>query len=202
MASLAICKYSRSVASREGPFHGSSLEHGIWYVPKPSLLPMTIDSMLPPATEIGKRVLASCRTHGGKATRGRPGKFLPEAWERHHYLITEKSCGDLPKLRPGQRSLSTRSLCARLGRCVCKQTEALAARSELGRVIKLLVKKKKTVGRAVYDRNGVVLHLCSTSGSRGRGVDEFVFFGFGNLLDMMYAVQPLELSTAQVDPAF
>ena len=164
LASLAICKYSRSVASREGPFHVSSLEHGIRHVPKPSLLPMTIDSMLPPATEIGKRVLASCRTHGGKATRGRPGKLLQEAWERQHYSITEKSCGDLPKLRPGQRSLSTRSLCARLGRCVCKQTEALAARSELGRVIKRLV-EKKTVGRPVYDRDGVVLHLCSTSGS-------------------------------------
>ena len=32
-------------------------------------------------------------------------------------------------------------------------------------------------------------------------MDEF-FFGFGNLIDMMYTVQPLELSTAQVDPAF
>ena len=169
-------------------------------MPKPAVLPMTISAAMPPAREIGKRVLAAVRTHGGKATRGKPGELLQDAWARQHCIITEGP-GDLPKLRDGQRSLSKRSLCARLGRCVCKCTETLLARKELCRVIKLFV-KKKTPGRAVYDRNGVVLRIASTTGSRARHVLEFFYLGFGNLLDAMYTVQPLELSTAHGDPAF
>ena len=100
------------------------VELGVWTAPRPAPaaeLAMSVSFVNPPAAEIARRVLPRVIRRGGPANRGSVRAALHEAWVSEHKVVTEKP-GPVPKLRSDQKSLSSRTICARIGRCVCVRT--------------------------------------------------------------------------------
>ena len=159
---------------------------------------MSVSFVNPPAAEIARRVLPRTVRRGGPANRGRVKGALHEVWASEHKVVTDKP-GPLPKLRSDQKSLSSRTLCARIGRCVCQNRDILQCRASLVRTVKSKL-PKKSIGRGLYDSNKVVLHITQVVGSRANHVSQYLFAGFGNLSDLTFTVQRMELATACSDP--
>ena len=177
------------------------VELGVWTAPRPAPaaeLAMSVSFVNPPAAEIARRVLPRVIRRGGPANRGSVRAALHEAWVSEHKVVTEKP-GPVPKLRSDQKSLSSRTICARIGRCVCENREILQCRASLVRTVKSKL-PKKSIGRGLYDSNKVVLHITQLVGSRANHVSQYFFVGFGNLSDLTFTVQRMELATACVDP--
>ena len=78
-----------------------------------------VNSVVPPASEIAKRVLSAGRKEGVFAEHGVVGD-LEAAWSKMHFLRTPEEADRVatPLAYP-KRSLTTRTLCQRVGYCMC-----------------------------------------------------------------------------------
>lgn len=156
---------------------------------------------MPPAREIGSRCLSGIENggnikYGSESDRdeGLQDK-LSAAWEALHAPHSHETSPPILPLPQGQVSLNPTTACQKAGQCLCSEgkRETREFRAVLASTIKKLC-IKKSPGRKLYDSGRLVLRLSSAA------VDGCVlrvmwfFIGFGNLLDSVFTVKPLQLA--------
>ena len=121
-----------------------------------------INRIAPPAHEIAKRVLHASHKDTGfnNGVRGGVMEDLLESWENMHFLRTVEETGPLAPLPLGKKSLAIRSLCFRVGHCMCG--EAMAQRRRFRKVLTSQLRQwftKGSRGRQLYDAAHSILRV-------------------------------------------
>lgn len=157
-----------------------------------------INRIAPPAHEIANRALHAAETGLQDQNWVRRGVFedLLESWSNMHFLRTPEDAGPLLPLPHGKRSLTSRSLCARIGYCMCG--EAMAQRRRFRQVLSSQLRKFFTKGsraRQLYDSAHSILRV-SRSGPDLSHASHW-HIGFGNLNDNDFTVKALHVAPAR-----
>ena len=157
-----------------------------------------MSSVVPPAVEIGRRVLSACEQEGKNVLDEEEPlqQELLKAWSEMHYLRTPSHAGPLVPLSGEEKSLATVTLCQRVGFCCCGPAMAQRRRfrSTLSSLLKIFF-KKGAAGRKLYDRALAVLHVFSD-----RSDSACYVVGFGNLTDSDFTVKPMKQVRKGFDP--
>ena len=169
---------------------GVDTVHDVQLVPKDVEFDFMFNPVMPPARQIGQRVL----DHVVYGNEWKNDRFffqggLEEQWESMHNVREHDKVGVIRALPPTKQSLLTMAVCRRVGHCMCGPSMAIrrSFRQSLSGVLsKWLVKGK--VGRTAYDKGEIVLRVCDFVGDEV----SFGFLGFGNLNDSCFIAMRLE----------
>ena len=149
---------------------------------------LTVNPILPPVHEIGKRALEVLH-HNHNYKEHIQADLLKE-WEDAHMLRKHAEAGCLPPLGPGKEPLGKLTLCRRVGYCMCSQAMRSRAlfREALVRQLGAAFVKGSAC-RSVYDRGIAVIRLYSQIATSSP--QTFWFLGMGNLNDHAFTVKRL-----------
>ena len=159
--------------------------HDVRQAPDLEDMTFTVNPILPPVLEIGKRMLEQLNKNAACNIQ----KALLEEWDNAHCLKKHSEVSVIPSLGPGKQPLSKVTLGRRVGYCMCSgamKSRALFREALVRQLGKALVKWSAV--RKVYEGGSAVLRLYSpTLNSQ----PTFWFLGMGNLNDLDFTVQRL-----------
>lgn len=175
----AIAEWSRnSTAPENQPGENHILPFGA------TNLPFRLVQMVPPGSEIARRVLGNSGKKSG--IRG----ALRKSWEARHTPITHDK---LPKCQPPPKRHTQESKCYQAGRCLCDgrgRFDNPVAEAFCHGLISILRKPKKqpkTLARKLYDQREFFVRISSDSGQRAY----WHHVGHGNLSSQAFTLAPL-----------
>ena len=156
--------------------------------------------IMPPAREIGSKCLSKVE-QGGGLKHDSEGLSVQEklsaAWEAYHDPHAHETSPPILPLPAGQVSLNHTTVCQKAGQCLC--SEGKRATREFRAALASAIKKlciNNSPGRMLYDSGRLVLRLSSFAADGCVLRVHWFFIGFGNLLDSVFCVKPLQLAGA------
>ena len=147
-----------------------------------------INRIAPPAQEIANRVL-----HAADLGTGGFGSIMDDlmkSWEDMHYLRGPDDAGPILPLPADKKPLASRSLCFRVGYCMCG--EAMAPRRRFRQVLASQLKylfAPRSRPRQLYDSAHSVLRVCHPGPELSHA--SYWLIGYGNLNTNDFTIKPL-----------
>ena len=148
--------------------------------------------IMPPAREIGNRCCSGI-DHGDHNNSEALQEKLSAAWVALHEPHTHESAPPILPVPPDRKSLNHMTACQKAGQCLC--SEGRRATREFRAALASAVKKlcsKGSPGRKLYDSGRLVLRLAAAAADGCAPRVKWFFIGFGNLLESVFTVKPLQ----------